>query len=157
MRVPTTSIAPLTRRDAAVGVALVAISLRLAVGSPFVHPHPALNVDYLFGDEGHNLLVADTLLSGGRLYRDVFSQYGPIPAYLHALFARILGNTPFAYLSYLALVSDQHLRTVIIVGMPNLGMPDWRSHRKPLTDAAVGDLVAWLASQREPLSARLNQ
>ena len=39
--------------------------------------------------------------------------------------------------SYLALVSDQHLRTVIIVGMPNLGMPDWRSHSKPLTDADV--------------------
>jgi mono/diheme cytochrome c family protein len=59
--------------------------------------------------------------------------------------------------SYLALVSDQHLRTVIIVGMPNLGMPDWRSHSKPLTDTDVGDLVAWLATQREPLSAQLNQ
>jgi cytochrome c oxidase cbb3-type subunit 3 len=58
--------------------------------------------------------------------------------------------------SYLALVSDQHLRTVIIVGMPNLGMPDWRSHSKPLTDADVGDVVAWLAAQREPLSAQLN-
>jgi len=59
--------------------------------------------------------------------------------------------------SYLALVSDQHLRTVIITGMPHLGMPDWRSHSKPLTDTDVGDLVAWLASQREPLSARVNQ
>jgi cytochrome c oxidase cbb3-type subunit 3 len=58
--------------------------------------------------------------------------------------------------SYLALVSDQHLRTVIIVGMPNLGMPDWRSHSKPLTDSDVGDVVAWLAAQREPLSAQLN-
>jgi cytochrome c oxidase cbb3-type subunit III len=59
--------------------------------------------------------------------------------------------------SYLALVTDQHLRTAIIVGMPNLGMPDWRSRPKPLTDADVGDLVAWLAAQREPLSAQLNQ
>jgi len=58
--------------------------------------------------------------------------------------------------SYLALVSDQHLRTVIIVGMPNLGMPDWRSRPKPLTDTDVGDLVAWLVAQREPLSAQLN-
>jgi mono/diheme cytochrome c family protein len=57
--------------------------------------------------------------------------------------------------SYLALVTDQHLRTVIIVGMPNFGMPDWRSHSKPLTDTDVGDLVAWLAAQREPLSAQL--
>lgn len=66
--------------------------------------------------------------------------------------ARAIANT-----SYLALVSDQHLRTVIIVGMPHLGMPDWRGHPKPLAEADVSDLVAWLASQREPLSARLNQ
>jgi cytochrome c oxidase cbb3-type subunit 3 len=66
------------------------------------------------------------------------------------------GARAIADSSYLALVSDQHLRTVIIVGMPNLGMPDWRSHPKPLTDTDVGDLVAWLAAQREPLSAALN-
>jgi cytochrome c oxidase cbb3-type subunit III len=67
------------------------------------------------------------------------------------------GARAIAEPSFLALVSDQHLRTVIIVGMPHLGMPDWRSHSKPLTDNDVGDLVAWLASQREPLSAQLNQ
>jgi cytochrome c oxidase cbb3-type subunit III len=66
------------------------------------------------------------------------------------------GARAIADSSYLALVSDQHLRTVIIVGMPNLGMPDWRSHSKPLTDTDVGDLVAWLAAQRAPLSAQLN-
>ena len=67
------------------------------------------------------------------------------------------GARAIADSSYLALVSDQHLRTVIIVGMPNLGMPDWSSHPKPLTDTDVSDLVAWLGAQREPLSARLNQ
>jgi cytochrome c oxidase cbb3-type subunit III len=66
------------------------------------------------------------------------------------------GARPIADSSYLALVTDQHLRTVIIVGMPNLGMPDWRGHLKPLTDADVTDLVAWLASQRESFSAHLN-
>jgi hypothetical protein len=45
---------------------------------------------------------------------------------------------------------------VIIVGMPNFGMPDWRSHPKPLTDSDVSDLVAWLSAQRQPLSAQLN-
>jgi mono/diheme cytochrome c family protein len=57
--------------------------------------------------------------------------------------------------SFLNLVSDQHLRTVIITGMPHLGMPDWRSHSKPLSDADVTDVVAWLAAQRESLSAQL--
>ena len=66
------------------------------------------------------------------------------------------GARAIADRSYLALVTDQHLRTVIIVGMPNLGMPDWRGHSKPLTDAGVADLVAWLASQRESFSAHLN-
>jgi mono/diheme cytochrome c family protein len=58
--------------------------------------------------------------------------------------------------SYLDLVSDQHLRTVTITGMPHLGMPDWRGHRKPLSDGDVTDVVAWLAAQRQPLSAQLN-
>jgi mono/diheme cytochrome c family protein len=58
--------------------------------------------------------------------------------------------------SYLALVTDQHLRTVIIAGMPNLGMPDWRGHPRPLSEADVTDVVAWLAMQRRPLSASLN-
>jgi cytochrome c oxidase cbb3-type subunit III len=66
------------------------------------------------------------------------------------------GARAIADRSYLALVTDQHLRTVTIVGMPNLGMPDWRGHGKPLTDAEVTDLVAWLASQRELLSVHLN-
>jgi cytochrome c oxidase cbb3-type subunit 3 len=57
--------------------------------------------------------------------------------------------------SYLNLVSDQHLRTVIITGMPHLGMPDWRSHSKPLSDADVTDVVTWLVKQRESLSAWL--
>lgn len=56
---------------------------------------------------------------------------------------------------YLNLVSDQHLRTVTIMGMPHLGMPDWRSYSKPLSDANVTDVVAWLAAQRESLSAQL--
>lgn len=57
--------------------------------------------------------------------------------------------------SYLSLVTDQHLRTVIIVGMPNLGMPDWRGYSKPLSDAEITDVVAWLAAQRESFSAQV--
>ena len=60
---------------------------------------------YLFQDEGLNLVVADTLLSGGLLYRDVAFLYGPIPAYLHAGFAALFGNTPSVYLRLLVLIS----------------------------------------------------
>jgi mono/diheme cytochrome c family protein len=60
--------------------------------------------------------------------------------------------------SYLALVSDQHLRTVTITGMPALGAPDWRGNipGKPLSDDDVTDVVAWLAAQRTPLVTQLN-
>jgi cytochrome c oxidase cbb3-type subunit III len=51
--------------------------------------------------------------------------------------------------AFLALVSDQYLRTLIIAGRPDLGHPDFRSYgSRPLTDAEVNDLVAWLAAQR---------
>jgi mono/diheme cytochrome c family protein len=63
-----------------------------------------------------------------------------------------LSARPIADSSYLALVSDQHLRTVIITGMPHLGMPDWHTHSKALSDADVTDVVAWLVAQRSPSS-----
>jgi cytochrome c oxidase cbb3-type subunit III len=52
--------------------------------------------------------------------------------------------------SFLALVSDQGLRTVVITGRPELGAPDWRGNvpGKPMTDQEVTDVVAWLASRR---------
>jgi cytochrome c oxidase cbb3-type subunit III len=52
--------------------------------------------------------------------------------------------------SFLALISDQGLRTVVIAGRPELGAPDWRRDvsGKPMSDQDVTDVVAWLASQR---------
>jgi cytochrome c oxidase cbb3-type subunit III len=54
--------------------------------------------------------------------------------------------------SFLALLSDQELRTIVIVGRPELGAPDWRGDLpgKPLSAQDVSDVVAWLASQRRP-------
>jgi mono/diheme cytochrome c family protein len=51
--------------------------------------------------------------------------------------------------SYLALVSDQGLRSIVIAGRPDEGMPDWRSHgAQPMTEQQITDVVAWLASKR---------
>jgi cytochrome c oxidase cbb3-type subunit III len=52
--------------------------------------------------------------------------------------------------SFLALVSDQALRTIVITGRPELGAPDWRGDRPgyPMTDQEIADVVAWLASRR---------
>jgi cytochrome c oxidase cbb3-type subunit 3 len=52
--------------------------------------------------------------------------------------------------SFLALISDQGLRTVIITGRPEWGAPDWRGNvpGKPMSDQEITDVVAWLASRR---------
>lgn len=52
--------------------------------------------------------------------------------------------------SYLGLVSDQGLRTAILVGRPALGMSDWRGDGKglPMTAQDVADVVAWLVAKR---------
>jgi mono/diheme cytochrome c family protein len=52
--------------------------------------------------------------------------------------------------SFLALVSDQGLRTIVITGRPELGAPDWRGDLpgKPMSEQEVTDVVAWLASRR---------
>jgi mono/diheme cytochrome c family protein len=52
--------------------------------------------------------------------------------------------------SFLALISDQGLRTIVIAGRPELGAPDWRGNvlGHPMTDQEITDVVAWLASRR---------
>jgi cytochrome c oxidase cbb3-type subunit III len=52
--------------------------------------------------------------------------------------------------SYLALVSDQGLRTIVITGRPELKAPDWRGNvpGKPMSDQEITDIVSWLASRR---------
>jgi cytochrome c oxidase cbb3-type subunit III len=52
--------------------------------------------------------------------------------------------------TYLALVSDQGLRTIVIAGRPELGAPDWRGDApgRPMSAQEISDVVAWLVAQR---------
>jgi mono/diheme cytochrome c family protein len=58
--------------------------------------------------------------------------------------------------SFLALMSDQGLRTTVIAGRADLGAPDWRGNLpgRPMSDREITDVVAWLASQRVPSPGR---
>ncbi|HEV2826957.1 MAG TPA: c-type cytochrome [Pyrinomonadaceae bacterium] len=57
--------------------------------------------------------------------------------------------------NFLTMVSDQGLRTTVVVGRADLGKPDWRSNLpgRPMTEQEINDVVAWLVSQRQPTSA----
>jgi mono/diheme cytochrome c family protein len=51
--------------------------------------------------------------------------------------------------TYLALISNGGLRTLIVAGKPEEGMPDWAGYSgAPLSDQAIADLVAFLTSHR---------
>jgi len=60
--------------------------------------------------------------------------------------------------SFLALTSDQALRTMVIAGRPELGAPDWRGNAsgpalssvegRPMSEQEVTDVVSWIASHR---------
>src|SRR5262245_678861 len=51
--------------------------------------------------------------------------------------------------SFLALTSDQVLRTNVIVGRPELGAPDWRGDAgRPMSNQEVTDVVIWLVAHR---------
>ena len=52
--------------------------------------------------------------------------------------------------AYLALMSDQALRSILIAGRPDIGQPDWRmgGSSSPLSDQNVSDIVAYLGSLR---------
>ena len=57
--------------------------------------------------------------------------------------------------TYLALVSNQALRSIIIAGRPDIGTPDWRhvGSGGPLTAQEVDDLVAYFRSLRNSTQA----
>lgn len=55
---------------------------------------------------------------------------------------------PVTESSYLSLVSDQYLRSAILAGRPDFGMPDYRGFA--LTEQDVTDLLAYLESMRPP-------
>src|SRR5215467_7465715 len=52
-------------------------------------------------------------------------------------------GSPITNDSFLALVSDQGLRTITIAGRPDLGAPDWRGDvpGRPLSDQEITDVV----------------
>jgi mono/diheme cytochrome c family protein len=52
--------------------------------------------------------------------------------------------------SFLALTSDQGLRTSVIVGHPEFGFPDWQNDMPghPMSGQEISDVVAWMAAQR---------
>ena len=60
-----------------------------------VHEFPArfYGPDWLTGEHSNQLYHAQVLGSGGLLYRDVECQYGPLPLYAYAAFAKVFGNT----------------------------------------------------------------
>jgi mono/diheme cytochrome c family protein len=57
--------------------------------------------------------------------------------------------------NFLNLVSDQELRTTVVVGRADLGMPDWRSDLpgRPMSPQEVDDVVTWVAAHRQMASA----
>jgi len=58
--------------------------------------------------------------------------------------------------TYLALISSQGLRDIIVSGMPGEDMPDWRGDvdGKPMTDSDVTNIVAWMESHRAQAPGR---
>lgn len=58
--------------------------------------------------------------------------------------------------TFLALLTDQELRNMIVVGRPDLGAPDWRNNvpGKPMSSGEISDVVAWLAAQRPKFAGR---
>jgi cytochrome c oxidase cbb3-type subunit 3/ubiquinol-cytochrome c reductase cytochrome c subunit len=52
--------------------------------------------------------------------------------------------------SFLALISEQTIRSTIIAGRPDIGEPDWRGHipGRPMTDDEITDLSAWIMAQK---------
>ena len=55
--------------------------------------------------------------------------------------------------AFLTLIAPQTLRTTVIVGRPDLGMPDWREQKDtPMTPQEISDVVAFLVAQKPDMA-----
>jgi mono/diheme cytochrome c family protein len=56
--------------------------------------------------------------------------------------------------NFLNLVSDQGLRTTVVVGRADMGKPDWRGNvpGHPMSAEEIADVVAWLSAQRQRMN-----
>lgn len=61
--------------------------------------------------------------------------------------------------NFLNLVSDQGLRTTVVVGRADMGKPDWRGNvpGRPMSAQEIADVVAWLAGQRQRTDVAANK
>jgi len=89
--------------------AVITWAFLLGVTSLLHRPEQLYSSDYLFGDQGVNLLVADTITSGGLPYRDVAYPYGPLPIYIYAGLTELCGNRIPTYYCYMLVWSLLHL------------------------------------------------
>lgn len=97
---------------------------------------------YLAGDRKGDPLAGHKLFN-----RDCFMCHGP-----GAPIGLVTGA------SFLSLASDQALRTAVIAGRPDLGMPSYERLNSggPLTDQDVTDIAAYLSSLRPSLRPSLS-
>jgi cytochrome c oxidase cbb3-type subunit III len=118
---------PLTDKQVDILVSGIYSNWAKASAAPVDAPHYMVSVN---GDPNHGrqLFLFDCFMCHGK-----GASVGPI-------------NGP----DYLELVSNQMLRTSIIVGRPDLGMPSYKNlnRGKALSDQDVSDLVAFLTSFR---------
>jgi cytochrome c oxidase cbb3-type subunit 3/ubiquinol-cytochrome c reductase cytochrome c subunit len=61
--------------------------------------------------------------------------------------------------NFLNLVSDQGLRTTVVVGRADMGKPDWRGNvpGHPMSAQEIDEVVAWLAARRQRTNVAVSQ
>jgi hypothetical protein len=87
-------------RDAVAVSALLLIAGLVGVASVHLRPDQVYNEHFLRQDEATNIALADSLLAGKWLYRDVLWPYGAVGPYLHTAAAACFGNTLATYVGY---------------------------------------------------------
>jgi hypothetical protein len=87
------------------GAAVILSAFAVGELAIFRRPDLTRNAAFLFGEQGFSLFVANEVLHGARLYRDVAYPYGWLPVAMFVACARMFGNTPVVYLQFLLVTS----------------------------------------------------
>ena len=119
---------PTARATAGVAaLGLVVLTVGIGVSAAVLRPDITRRSQFLFADQGVNLLVAQRMLDGAQLFSEIGYQYGIFAAHGYALFASVFGNGVYSYLGYHVtfsainiLLAFALLRTVVSIGTATL-------------------------------------
>jgi len=101
--------------DISIALGLILLATVMVLAALLRRHDASSGAEFIFSDAGTNLLLAERLSEGAKLYRDIGYSYGPLAIQPYRVWAELFGNTPRSFSAMLGLVSVVNILLAYVV------------------------------------------